>query len=60
MMNGKKGGAYAKLEKQEKKLEMQEDKLEERKKAAKAVEMEKMIRSIVRSEVSRAMGKKGK
>ena len=52
MMNGmKKNAAYMKLDKQE-------EKIEERKKKIKAVEMEKMIRGIVRSEMAKM--KKGK
>ena len=47
MMNGaKKNPAYMKLEKQE-------EKIEDRKKALKAAEMEKMIRGIVRSEMAK-------
>jgi hypothetical protein len=53
MMNGKKNAAYEKLDKQE-------EKIEDRKKAIKAMEMEKTIRSIVRSEMARGAGKKGK
>lgn len=46
MMNGKKNAAYEKLDKQE-------EKIEDRKKKIKAVEMEKMIRGIVRSEMAK-------
>jgi hypothetical protein len=46
MMNGKKNAAYEKLDKQE-------EKIEDRKKKLKAAEMEKMIREIVRSEMSK-------
>jgi hypothetical protein len=53
MMNGKKSAAYEKLDKQE-------EKIEDRKKKIKQAEMEKMIRGIVRSEMARGAGKKGK
>ncbi len=59
MLGTKKGSAYAKLERQEKQLDMKEERLEKQKKAAKAVEMEAMIRGIVRSELAKA-GKRGK
>lgn len=49
-MNGKKNAAYEKLDKQEEKIEM-------KKKKIKQDEMEKMIRSIVRSEMSKAKSK---
>jgi hypothetical protein len=48
MMNGmKKNAAYMKLDKQE-------EKIEDRKKAIKSAEMEKMVRAIVRSEMAKA------
>lgn len=53
MMNGKKSAAYEKLDKQE-------EKIEDRKKKIKAVEMEKMIRGIVRSEMARGSKPKSK
>ena len=50
MMGAKKNPAYTKLEKQE-------EKIEDRKKALKAAEMEKMIRGIVRSELAKSKRK---
>jgi peptidoglycan hydrolase-like amidase len=53
MMNGKKSAAYEKLDKQE-------EKIEDRKKAIKSMEMEKMIRGIVRSEMAKGAKPKAK
>ena len=49
-MEKKKSAAYEKLDKQEEKIEMKKKKIKE-------MEMENMIRSIVRSELSRSKTK---
>jgi|NOAtaT_7_FD_contig_51_3291991_length_978_multi_2_in_0_out_0_3 hypothetical protein len=49
-MEYKKNAAYNKLDKQEEKIEMKKKKIKE-------MEMEKMIRSIVRSEITRSKTK---